>query len=101
MVARRRELLTALTSCADRPHRPVAHRFLCGLSADEMQFIAEFLGASILEPHVTWKTQGFRARCAPDRNHKLLVLSEFLRRANLQKTMGPATGRSSAGAPLR
>ena len=97
----RSTLLAALVGCADKSRRPTARRFLVGLSADEMQFIAEFLGASILEPHVTWKTQGFRARCAPDRNHKLLVLSEFLRRANLQKTMGPATGRSSAGAPLR
>jgi hypothetical protein len=96
MVARRRELVAALADCADRPYRPVARRFLCGLSADEMQFIAEFLGASILELHETCRAEAAGVSGASDRNHKLLVLSEFLRRTGLEKTLGPAPARSGS-----
>ena len=46
----RTALLTALVACADESRRLWARRFLTGLSADEMEFIADFLGASILEP---------------------------------------------------
>ena len=45
----RNALVDALTSCADRPLMPKARRFLGGLSFDELQFIAEFLGACIVE----------------------------------------------------
>ncbi len=45
----RTALITALVACADESQRLWARRFLTGLSADEMEFIAEFLGASILE----------------------------------------------------
>lgn len=96
MVARRRELVAALADCADHPYRPVARRFLCGLSADEMQFIAEFLGASILELQETCRLEGPGVRGASDRNHKLLVLSEFLRRTGLERTLSPAAVRSGS-----
>ena len=43
-------LMTALAACAGQSRRFWARRFLTGLSVDEMQFIAEFLGASILDP---------------------------------------------------
>ena len=43
----RNALVTALTSCADRPTKNKARRFLSGLSFDELQFIAEFLGMSL------------------------------------------------------
>ena len=49
MVARRQELATALIACAESPCRAKARRFLSGLSSDELQFIAEYLGACILE----------------------------------------------------
>src|SRR5262252_9551139 len=45
----RNSLVTALVSCADTPLKAKARRFLQGLSADELQFIAEFLGACMLE----------------------------------------------------
>ena len=45
----RKVLVGALASCADTPSRANARRFLRGLSSDELQFIAEFLGACILE----------------------------------------------------
>jgi len=45
----RSTLVAALVSCADSPHRATARRFVQGLSSDELQFIAGFLGACVLE----------------------------------------------------
>ena len=93
-------LVAALSSCAEIPLRPKARRFLDGLSCDEMQFIAEFLGASVLES--AQACSGFsrsqlaesisefqRARCgcaaSRDQDHKTILLLEFLCRSGLQK----------------
>jgi hypothetical protein len=54
----RHSLVAALVACADQPLKAKARRFLAGLSSDELQFIAEFLGSCILES---------QARCARDR----------------------------------
>ena len=45
----RSSLVAALVSCVDRPVKSRARRFLLGLSSDELQFIAGFLGCCILE----------------------------------------------------
>ena len=45
----RNSLVAALVACADQPLKAKARRFLAGLSSDELQFIAEFLGSCILE----------------------------------------------------
>jgi hypothetical protein len=73
-------------------------RFLSGLSRDELQFIAEFVGSSILEAdscfssrrEATERVADFqRARAngpgSPDQDHKTILLLEFLRRIALQK----------------
>jgi hypothetical protein len=93
-------LVAALTSCAEGPQQLKARDFLQGLSYDELQFIAEFLGASILE----WeeKRRCSRAQLAqriaqfqrsrshsgvassPDQDHKMILLLEFLCRSGLQ-----------------
>lgn len=93
-------LVTALCSCAERRLKPKARRFLDGLSCDELQFIAEFLGASCLESAGSGTSlQGDllervaefqRARsslcqCSRDQDHKAIVLLEFLCRSGLQK----------------
>jgi hypothetical protein len=93
MVAQRQDLVAALTALTGNPHRARARRFLLGLSADELQFIAEFLGSSILESggcrsrseRVAQLVEDYhQAReenqqcCLPDRDHKILVLLEFL-----------------------
>jgi hypothetical protein len=81
--------------------KPKARRFLGGLSADELQYIAEFLGAWILEaagPCGCSRTQlaerlaslpNGQAECshchARDRDHKSILLLEFLRRSGLQQ----------------
>ena len=90
-------LVAALVSCADRPLKPKARRFLVGLSSDELQFIAEFLGACILESTEEGccsrselaeriaEFQRGRLRCPPgcsaDQDHKMIVLLEYLCRS--------------------
>ncbi len=91
-------LVAALASCTDCRRRPKARRFLVGLSADELQFIAEFLGASLLEstlesaldsaasrPEIAERIAEFQAaRLGPgagssrDQDHKTILLLEFL-----------------------
>jgi hypothetical protein len=88
----RNSLVTALVSCADTPSRPLARRFLRGLSADELQFIADYYGACILERSVACRCN--RAELAEriaafqqargssmglaDVDHKMILLLEYL-----------------------
>lgn len=87
-------LVAALVSCADRRLKPKARRFLVGLSFDELQFIAEFLGACVLESTAEGRCsrselaeriaqfQRGRLRCSPgcseDQDHKMILLLEYL-----------------------
>lgn len=82
-------LVTALVSCADTPLKPVARRFLRGLSFDELQFIAEYYGACILEAPAAdgslarriaalETARGSALRIA-DVEHKIILLLEYLR----------------------
>jgi hypothetical protein len=93
----RNALVAALVSCADRPLKFQARQFLTGLSFDELQFIAEFLGACILESTEKGRYsrselagriaefQRGRLRCAPgcseDQDHKMILLLEYLCRS--------------------
>lgn len=92
------DLVAALASCSDDPMRYKTRRFLAGLSRDELQFIAEFVGSSILEAadscshsrELAERAAQFpRARAngssTPDQDHKTILLLEFLRRSGLQK----------------
>lgn len=47
--ASRNTMILALLACTEVSVRTRARRFLSGLSADELQFLAEFMGACILE----------------------------------------------------
>jgi hypothetical protein len=93
----RNALVDALVLCADRPLKPKARRFLVGLSFDELQFIAEFLGACILESTEEGRCsrselagriaefQRGRLRrspgCSEDQYHKMILLLEYLCRS--------------------
>ena len=93
----RNALVAALISNADRLLKPRARRFLVGLSFDELQFIAEFLGACILESTDKGRCsrselaeriaqfQRGRLRCSPgcseDQDHKMILLLEYLCRS--------------------
>ena len=91
----RDSLVAALIACADQPLKSKARRFLAGLSADELQFIAEFLGSCILDsqqlcplsrPELAERIARFqlarsgrRPARSNDQEHKMLVLLEYLR----------------------
>jgi hypothetical protein len=87
----RNSLVAALVACADRPMKSKARRFLAGLSSDELQFIAGFLGSCILES----QGDGTCDRAMParklsaDEELKMILLLEYLCCSGLQK--GPLT----------
>ena len=90
----RSSLVAALVSCADSPHKSRARRFAQGLSADELQFIAGFLGACVLDaPGTPCAPCASRAQWAEridhyqkmstdcrsaDTEHKMILLLEYL-----------------------
>ena len=98
----RSALVTALVDCADGPSRLKVRRFLEGLSADELQFIAAFWGGCVLESDghlgnyrslLVQRISQLQSHSAPtyDGDHKLILLMEYLGRAGT-----PATARLSA-----
>jgi hypothetical protein len=106
----RRALIVALASCAESTSRSKTCRFLTGLSCDELQFLAEFLGALILEgdshrPNSRVKlaervAEFQNARCghqaAPeDQDHKMILLLEFLCLSGLQQAAVAVRARRS------
>lgn len=78
----RTTLVAALASCAENKVRARARRFLSGLSADELQFIAEYFGARILQSagQDLWEDTG-KAAGSPDWDHKMILLVEYLRQS--------------------
>ena len=98
----RKSLVAALVESADQPLKSKARRFLAGLSSDELQFIAEFLGSCILDAPVHCARsraelaeriacfQRARADCArvrcTDQEHKMILLLEYL--CNVAETTG-------------
>lgn len=91
MVAQRQVLVAALVACTDTPFRAKARRFVSGLSADELQFIAEYLGSCILESSGRYRCRCSRDELArriaqyqqkrrpvPDQDHKMILLLEYL-----------------------
>ena len=85
----RNTLVAALAACSERSLKARARRFLMGLSADELQFIAEFLGACILESsddigraactvhvHQSWMARASARQ--GDHELKMILLREFL-----------------------
>jgi len=97
----RTALISAITACADDRLQKKARWFLQGLSNDELQYIAEFLGACVLESsrHEACISRreladGIahfdRLRSAPsggpnDPEHKMIVLLEYLCRCKLTR----------------
>jgi hypothetical protein len=108
----RNSLVAALVACADQSLKSKARRFLTGLSSDELQFIAGFLGSCILESQVRsarhrvelaeriarfQQTLTDRARPrSTDQELKLILLREYLCCSGIQKLSMPA----GAGGPV-
>ncbi len=81
----RRSLITALAECAESSFRWRARRFLLGLSADELQFIAQFMGGHILESAECCDARALRSCGSEDQQLKLIVLREYLSQSGLQQ----------------
>ena len=86
----RNNLVTALVACADRPKKISARRFLLGLSSDELQFIAGYLGGYILEcgeayERVARIRRPRAPRIAADVELKMILLREYLCRAGVRE----------------
>jgi hypothetical protein len=94
----RTALISAIAACAAPRFQKKARRFLLGLSTDELQYIAEFLGACVLEssgsPALNRRELAYgiaqfeqlrRAPvdCGGDRQHKMILLLEYLWRSRL------------------
>ena len=99
----RKSLVAALVACAEQPLKLDARRFLTGLSSDELEFIAEFLGSCILEseqplpPSRTKLAERIahfqyahrHPRWAPDSDCKLILLREYLCRLGVPAVAVP------------
>jgi hypothetical protein len=97
----RTSLISAIAVCAEQRFQRKARKFLQGLSLDELQYIGEFLGACVLETlghsalsrlelaeGIAQFEQARPARparpdCTGDREHKMIVLLEYLCRSRL------------------
>jgi len=101
----RNALVAALASYTGSRQRSQSLRFLQGLSGDELQYIAEFLGSCILESTEGLPTNrarlaeqvvyyGRSRHCRPaaldDQDHKTILLLEFLYRGGLRLLAMPA-----------
>jgi len=94
----RNTLVTALADCAENRVRARARRFLAGLSCDELLFIAEFLGACILESAEADETNRpqpeFGVKCGVGESRrqyecKMILLREYLNRSGRHPAATP------------
>ena len=95
-------LVRSLCSMVSDQQRRKARQFLLGLSTDELQYIAEFLGSCILESEQPYRwtrlqlTQQIQRldrgqnRSVSDRQHKMILLLEFLCRCHIGSATVPA-----------
>jgi len=94
----RTALISAIAACAEQRFQRKAHKFLLGLSTDELQYIAEFLGACVLESlgrsalsrrdladgiAQFEQVRHGRTGLLADREHKMILLLEYLCRSRL------------------
>ena len=79
-------LVAALASCVDKKKLSQTRDFLGGLSCDELEFIAGYLGSCILESG--WISEFRQLRqgrtVSADQEHKMILLLEFLCRSGMQ-----------------
>jgi len=88
-------LVKSLCAIASVEQRRKARQFLLGLSTDELQYIAEFLGSCILESeqpcrwtrvqlsHGIQRFDQSQKHSVGDRRHKMILLLEFLNRCQI------------------
>ena len=107
----RSALVAALVACAESSLKSRVRRFLRGLSCDELQFIAAFLGACILastgKPHGDGLISGevselqgrqeLPDRGPADRDLKMILLMEYLCRSGIGQTSIPVRSEARLG----
>jgi hypothetical protein len=107
----RSALVAALVARAESPLKSRVRRFLHGLSCDELQFIASFLGACILESagkrhgagsisgevSEFQRRQGVPDRGSEDRDLKTILLLEYLCRGGIRQTSIPVRSEARLG----
>ncbi len=92
-------LVAALASCVEKRKQKQTLHFLLGLSCDELQFIADYLGACILESARRYDDSraqlarriaefqqarlGSAGQRSADQEHKMILLLEFLCRSEM------------------
>jgi hypothetical protein len=102
----RSALLGALIAFGADPRR--VRRFLEGLSADELRYIADFQGASLLDPELRpaenrqvtaariEKFQKLNCRRGPQTSQKMILLLEFLSLTRIQPRRAALAARAGA-----
>ena len=100
-------LVKSLCSMVPCEQKRKARQFLLGLSTDELQYIAEFFGSCVLEAEKPYRwtrlelSQNIQRfdRCQKssisDRQHKMILLLEFLCRCNMGSA--PMAARAELG----
>ena len=100
-------LVKSLGSMVPCEHRHKARQFLLGLSTDELQYIAEFLGSCVLEAEKPYRWTRLQLSQSiqrfdycqkislSDRQHKMILLLEFLCRCHIGS--GPVAARAELG----
>jgi len=84
----RSTLVAALVACADSPWKAKARRFLCGLSSDELQYIAGFLGGCILQSAGEKPPKRVSADHSEDGELKMILVQEYLCRTGVRPPFG-------------
>lgn len=80
----RSSLVAALVEFADGPWKARARRFLLGLSSDELQYIAQYLGGRMLDGSLC--TPGGEAcSTSEDRALKAILVKEYLCVAGMER----------------
>jgi hypothetical protein len=90
----RSALVAALIGCVELPLKARTRQFLRGLSYDELQFIAEYLGAKILET-ACGGCGLTNHRRTEDAELKMILLLEYLGFAGLDAQARQAGPKSS------
>lgn len=102
----RSALVTALVARAESSPRSRVRLFLRGLSCDELQFIASFMGACILQS-TSGEAVPFRGcpsltdRVTQDWDHKMILLKEYLCRSGIRQPYIPVSRETHLGLPPR
>jgi hypothetical protein len=95
-------LVVGLVACAGALRRNKTRRFLHGLSLDELEFIAGFVGSRILESaEASVGIEEYAASYSADLDLKVILLREYLSAAGMLPSVSTVRCRPEAAAEAR